>query len=219
MSKTKSLTKISEILPEGLSEETVEQIFALVDETIKDQVSEKIGLLEAKVTAFLRTKVDQIKDQAMEELAEESEVFRNAKLFESVKSLMSLEITESDKDSAVNDISTQFSELQEEFDLVVKNTEQVLLENEKLKNAVKVLNTRNKQLTESVKTLNEEKEQLLEEVTELEASEEMDFESSEKAIIFSKAEKINEGKEFNDLYVENQFLTKEVLEANRLLAN
>ena len=63
-----NLKDIANILPEGLDESTVETIFELVDSTINEQVSEKIGLLEAKVNAYLRTKVDQLKEQALTEL-------------------------------------------------------------------------------------------------------------------------------------------------------
>ena len=66
-----NLKDIANILPEGLDESTVETIFELVDSTINEQVSEKIGLLEAKVNAYLRTKVDQLKEQALTELSEE----------------------------------------------------------------------------------------------------------------------------------------------------
>ena len=96
------IEKISNLLPEGLNESTVTQIFEMVDSVINDQVQEKITLLEAKVNAYLRTKVDQLKEQAMAELCEESEVFRNAKLFDSVRTLMSFELNEDDEQNAVS---------------------------------------------------------------------------------------------------------------------
>ena len=77
-----NLKNIADILPEGLDESTVQAVFELVDSTINEQVAEKVGLLEAKVNAYLRTKVDRLKEQALAELSEESEVFRNARLFE-----------------------------------------------------------------------------------------------------------------------------------------
>ena len=64
------IKNIADILPEGLNESTVEAIFEMVDSTINEQVDEKIGLLEAKVSAYLRSKIDQLKDQALTELSE-----------------------------------------------------------------------------------------------------------------------------------------------------
>ena len=60
-----NIKNIADILPEGLDESTVEQIFQLVDSTINEQVAEKIGLLEARVTAYIRTKIDDLKEQAL----------------------------------------------------------------------------------------------------------------------------------------------------------
>ena len=134
-----NLENIADILPDGLTESTVEQIFQLVDSTINEQVEKQIGLLEAKVNAFLRTKIDQIKEQALVELAEENQTFRNAQLFESVRALMALELNDGDQQNALSEISDQNQELQEEFDLLTGQLNQVIEENEKLQSTVKVL--------------------------------------------------------------------------------
>ena len=52
------LKTIADILPDGLDESSVEEIFTLVDATINEQVEEKVSLLEAKVNAYLRTKIE-----------------------------------------------------------------------------------------------------------------------------------------------------------------
>ena len=129
-----NLNNIAEILPEGLDESTVEAIFGLVDSTINEQVEEKIGLLEAKVNAYLRTKIDQLKEQALAELSEENEVYRNARLFESVRTLMALELTTDDEDSALSEMTNQHGELQEEFDVLTEQVNSLVLENDKLQN-------------------------------------------------------------------------------------
>ena len=100
-----NIKNIADILPEGLDESTVEQIFQLVDSTINEQVAEKIGLLEARVTAYIRTKIDDLKEQALSELSEENEVYRNARLFESVRTLMSLELNTDDEDNALSEMT------------------------------------------------------------------------------------------------------------------
>ena len=202
-----NLKNIANILPEGLDESTVETIFELVDSTINEQVSEKIGLLEAKVTAYLRTKVDQLKEQALSELSEESEVFRNARLFESVRTLMALELNSSDEDTALSEMTSQQGELQEEFDVLTDQVNALVSENEKLQNTIKVLDSKVSITEQSVEELEGQKEQLLEEVENLEASNGEKFMSSEKAIVVSRADsEVNEERAY-----ENEFLNDEVM--------
>ena len=203
-----NIKKIADLLPEGLDESTVESIFKLVDSTINEQVQSQVRLLESKVTAYLRTKVDDLKQHALTELSEESEVFRNARLFESVRSLMTLELSDADEENAVNDITSQYGELQEEFDVLSEQINLVVDENEKLESTVKVLSDK-VSLTESQLYETEENNQhLQEEVANLEASKEEAFVSSEKAIVISKSEQeITEER----IRPENQFLTDEVM--------
>ena len=202
-----NLKNIATILPEGLSESTVEEIFSLVDSTINEQVEERINLLEAKVNAYLRMKIDELKDQALSELSEESEVFRNAKLFESVRTLMSLELSNIDEENALSEITTQQVELQEEFDVLVEQVNSLIEENENLQNTVKVLDDKVILTEQAAEDLKGQKLQLLEEVENLEASQEEAFVSSEKAIMISNSEQeINEERTPN-----NEFLTDEVM--------
>ena len=170
-----NLKNIAEILPEGLDESTVDAIFGLVDSTINEQVEEKIGLLEAKVNAYLRTKVDQLKEQALAELSEESEVYRNARLFESVRTLMALELNSDDDENALSEMTSQHGELQEEFDVLTDQVNNLVLENEKLQNTVKVLDNKLNITEQSVVDLEGQKSQLLEEVENLEASKDEAF--------------------------------------------
>ena len=199
--------KFAEILPEGLSESTVESIFSLVDSTINEQVEDKISLLEAKVNAYLRQKIDQLKEQALTELGEENELFRNAKLFESVRTLMSLELNDMDQENAISEVTSQAGELQEEFDVLTEQVDMLVVENDKLQNTVKVLNDKLLLSEGSVEELEGQNGQLLEEVENLQASKEEAFVSSERAIVVSNSEKeINEERTF-----ENEFLTDEVM--------
>ena len=203
-----NLENIANILPEGLDESTVQSVFELVDSTINEQVAEKVGLLEAKVNAYLRTKIDQLKQQALNELSEESEVFRNARLFESVRTLMALELNGDDEENALSEMTEQHGELQEEFDVLTEQVNQLALQNEKLQNTVKVLNDKVSLTEGSVESLEQEKGQLLEEIQNLSAEREEAFKSSEQAVIVSRADKeINEEKSFP----ENDFLTPEVM--------
>lgn len=203
------LNKISEILPEGLTEEAVEQIFGLVDNTINEQVEKQIRMLEAKVNAYLRTKVDQLKDQALMELSEENEMYRNARLFESVRSLMAFELNDQDEDNALSDVSKQHAELQEEFELLTGQLEEVLNENQNLENTVRALSGKVSITEGKVAELEGDKAQLLSEVENLEASLEEGFTSSEKAVVVSKADL--EVAEPRTPKTDNEFITEEAL--------
>ena len=200
---------IADILPEGLDESTVNEIFTMVDSVINEQVGEKIKLLEARVNAYLRTKVDQLKEQALSELAEENEVFRNARLFESVRTLMALELNNNDDETALSEMTSQLGETQEEFDVLVEQFNSAVEENEKLQNTIKVLDNKVSLTENAVTELSEEKEQLLNEVENLEASKEEAFVSSEQAVIISNADR-----EINEERTQthgNEFLTDEVM--------
>jgi hypothetical protein len=180
-----NLKNIADILPEGLDESTVQAVFELVDSTINEQVAEKVGLLEAKVNAYLRTKVDRLKEQALAELSEENEVFRNARLFESVRTLMALELNGADEDNALS-----------------------VVENEKLQGTIKVLNDKVSISEGVVEQLEGHKAQLLEEVENLVAARDEAFASSEQAVVVSQADvEINESK----TQTGNEFLTDEVM--------
>lgn len=203
-----NLKNIANILPDGLDESTVQAVFELVDSTINEQVAEKVGLLEAKVNAYLRTKVDRLKEQALAELSEESEVFRNARLFESVRTLMALELNTDDEDNALSEITSQHGELQEEFDVLTNQLNALVVENEKLQGTVKVLNDKVSIQENAVEELEGHKVQLLEEVENLVAARDEAFASSEQAVVVSQADvEINESKTRTG----NEFLTDEVM--------
>ena len=203
-----NLKNIADILPEGLDESTVQAVFELVDSTINEQVAEKVGLLEAKVNAYLRTKVDRLKEQALAELSEENEVFRNARLFESVRTLMALELNGADEDNALSEMTSQYGELQEEFDVLTDHVNALVVENEKLQGTIKVLNDKVSISEGAVEQLEGHKAQLLEEVENLVAARDEAFASSEQAVVVSQADvEINEWK----TQTGNEFLTDEVM--------
>jgi chromosome segregation ATPase len=185
----KKLTNIAEILPEGLDESTVEKIFTLVDSVINEQVESKVKLLEAKVNAFLRTKIDQLKEQAITELAEENEVFRNAKLFESVRTLMTLELSENDESNLVSEMKDQSSQLEEEVTVLSEQINKLVLENDKLQNTIKVLSNKVNLSEQKTRKLEKDRMKLVEEVRNLEASQDEPFVSSEKAVLISESER------------------------------
>jgi hypothetical protein len=204
------ITDINELLPDGLSEDTVEKIFSLVDSTINEQVEKQSTILESRVNAYLRNKIDQIKEQAMVELAEESDLFRNAQLFESVRTLMSFELNKDDDETVVAGVTSELSELQEEFNVLLSQVNTLVEANDSLELTVTALQVREQNISEEVETLFDNNSLLAEQVVELEAALSEEFESSEKAVVISKADaQINEESEVKEY--DNPFINAEVM--------
>lgn len=201
------MQNIASLLPEGLSEEAIKDIASLVSETITQQVEEKVGILEAKVNSFLRTKINNLKDHALAELEQENPVFRNARLFESVRTMMSLELNTEDDNNAVSVVGAQKQELEEEVDVLTQELNRVLLENETLQTNVQLLSDKQSLLENSVTDIGEENAHLTEEIKDLEASQVKPFKSSEKALIVSEAD----GGSHQRTNYQNEFLTDEVM--------
>ena len=88
-----NINKIVEKLPDGLSESGVEEVASLIDEVVEERVSEEIKVLESKVKAFLRTKLDELKDTARRELEADDKLVRSSKVFEAIKNKVFSEFT------------------------------------------------------------------------------------------------------------------------------
>tara|TARA_R110002153_G_scaffold177658_3_gene330845 strand:+ start:211 stop:852 length:642 start_codon:yes stop_codon:yes gene_type:complete len=205
MKKTKEeqTLPIAELLPEGLSEAAINEVAELVNNVICEQVEEKTLQLEAKVKGFLRARVDELKDQAVRELHEEDETIRNASLFESVKTLMALELKKDDEDNVISDLVQEQREVEGEVDILMEELRKSFEETEKLETSLKALGKK-------VGKLEGDRAKLLEAVSVLEESKEKPFKSSEKAVIISEDvdnKKITKSnpRAFND------FLTPEVM--------
>ena len=177
--KTEHTLPIAELLPEGLSEAAITEIAALVNNVITEQVDEKILELEAKVKGFMRSRVDELKDQALRELHEEDETVRNASLFESVKTLMALELRKDDEDNAISDLVQEQEEFAAEVTILTEELRKSFEETEKMETSVKAL-------TQKIDKLEEDKETLLEAVDVLEESKDLPFKSSERAVIIAE---------------------------------
>ena len=177
--KTEHTLPIAELLPEGLSEAAITEIAALVNNVITEQVDEKILELEAKVKGFMRSRVDELKDQALRELHEEDETVRNASLFESVKTLMALELKKDDEDNAISDLVQEQEEFAAEVTILTEELRKSFEETEKMETSVKAL-------TQKIDKLEEDKETLLEAVDVLEESKNLPFKSSERAVIIAE---------------------------------
>jgi len=197
---------ISELLPEGLTEETVEEIATLVGRVISEEVEDRIKDLENKVHGFLRLKIDEVKSHALGELEQENETFKNARIFESLKALMALELNSGDEDTAITQTRKEFDEIQEENNVLVSELNLALTETSKLENTLRVL-------SEKIELLEDEKYTLQESVEELEESARLPFESNERAVVISEQIDVDHT-EVMDKVVEtrgNEFLNEEMM--------
>tara|TARA_Y100000310_G_scaffold61308_1_gene56581 strand:+ start:271 stop:897 length:627 start_codon:yes stop_codon:yes gene_type:complete len=200
----KKVKTIADLLPEGLEESTVTEIAKVVDSIIEEEVSERMSLLEGKVHAYFRTHIDDLKDHALRELEEENDTFRNARLFEELRSFMSLELSQGDEDNAVASMSKDINEAKEELSVMGEELNKSLVENEKLENTLKILSAKKELLDESMKNLENEKMSLEE---SLEEAKEVPFKSSEKAVIIAE----NIAHQRTPISDDNEFLTKDMM--------
>ena len=201
-SKNEQTLPIAELLPEGLSESAIGEIATLVNNVITEQVEEKTHELESKVKGFIRSRIDVLKDQAIRELTEENETMKNASLFESVKTLMSLELNKNDEGNAISDLVEEQKEFEAEVEVLTE-------ELRKSFGATERAETLAKALTNKVEKLEEDKATLLEAVEVLEESKDRPFKSSEKAVIIG--EDVDKKKEADERIVYNDLLTPEVM--------
>tara|TARA_R110002020_G_scaffold163895_1_gene350084 strand:+ start:6673 stop:7305 length:633 start_codon:yes stop_codon:yes gene_type:complete len=170
---------IASLLPEGLTEETVEEIATLVSEVISEEVEGKLHDLESKVHGFLRMKIDEVKSHAIKELEQENETFKNARIFESLKALMSLELNNDDENTAITQTKREFDEIQEENEVLVRELNNSLTENSKLENTLRVLSGK-------VEILEDERSDLQEALVSVEESAKLPFISNERAVVISE---------------------------------
>ena len=205
MAKSKAKS-IADLLPEGLSEETVDNIASLVTSVVEEQVEDRMKVLDAKVHAYLRMKIDEVKEQALTELEYENDTFRNARLFENLKSYMAVEMSRTDEASTINALTEANESTMEEVAVLTEEMSTILVENNKLEQTLVVL-------TDKIKNLEGEKDVLQEEVAVLEEVKEQPFKSSEEALVIS--DDVDKGSA-NQRVQNNEFLTEEVLRLSNL---
>ena len=194
------IKKIVEKLPEGLSENGLEEVASIIDEVVEERVSEEIKMLESKVKAFLRTKLDELKDTARRELEVDDPIVRSSKVFEAIKTLVASEIESADVESAVSFHEQHNEELTKEVDLLRTQLDEAV----RAKGMVETkMEKQSSKLTKLSEALDDEREKV-----------EMPFKSSESAIIIS-----NEShgvKSLPENSVENFFLNEDVIRLSQL---
>ena len=204
----KKIQDITQLLPEGITEETINEIAGVMQDLIEQRVQEEVGELSNKVFAYLSMKRQQIQEAALEELHESNDVYRDAQRFRELMGFMSVEFRPEYIDSESERRLSQASELQEDNEVLARELSESLREQDRLAKTIQLLESKVSKrereiesLNESVQTLAEEKEAML-------------FESTEQAVVVTN----NVDEEVEDEQLEsmgNQFLTEEMLKLMR----
>ena len=204
------MNDIAQLLPEGLSEDAVTEIAQLVDQTISEQVGEAVKSLESKVVAFIRTNVEELKEQAVRELELENDTFRNAKLFESMRSMMAVELKEEDEATAITSVVCENKNLEEESHFLTSELDKYMTESTRLESIIEAQSNKINKLEKREHRVLEQAQVLQEATKRLEENGPKPFKSSEKAQIVShnRDEKDQVTKERT---VPNEFLNESIL--------
>ena len=203
MDKNK-IEDIAQLLPEGITEETIVEIAGVMQGLIEQRVQEEVSELTDKVFAYLSMKRQQIQEAALEELHESNDVYRDAQRFRELMGFMSVEFRPEYIDAESEKRLSEASELVEDNEVLARELTESLKEQERLAKTIQLLESKVSKrereiesLNESVQTLAEEKETML-------------FESTEQAVVVTN----NVDEEVEDEQLEsigNQFLTEEML--------
>ena len=170
--KENKLDKLSDLLPDNLSEDNLNQIATLISDFINEEVSERIKLLEAKTMAFIRGNIDLLKEQAESEITEESELYRDAMQFRKLQDILG--VTEVKEPEVNEEVET----LKEENAILIQQINNLIPEINKYKTLAKKYKSTSVHLKEQLVPLSEQVETLLDT--------RRPFKSSEKALILAE---------------------------------
>ena len=107
----KKIEDIAQLLPEGITEETIVEIAGVMQDLIEERVQEEVGDLTDKVFAYLSMKRQQIQESALEELHESNDVYRDAQRFRELMGYMAVEYRPEHIDAESEKRLTSASEL------------------------------------------------------------------------------------------------------------
>jgi len=207
MDKNK-IEDIAQLLPEGITEETVVEIAGVMSDLIEQRVQEEVSELTDKVFAYLSMKRQQIQEAALEELHESNDVYRDAQRFRELMGYMSVEYRPEYIDAESEKRLSEASELQSDNELLARELSESLKEQDRLAKTIQLLESKVSKREREIESLNESVHSLSEE------KEAMLFESTEQAVVITN----NVDEEVEDEQLEsigNQFLTEEMLKLMR----
>ena len=180
MSQNKEvLDSVAQYLPEGLDEDTLQKVSELVAVIIEQRVEERVEDLTTKVQSFIRGNIEKLKEQAIKELELQNETFRNAQMFETVRSMFSLENTNQDELNGMEALASLGEQQEEKNFALLRQVDKLLKENVGLKRKSKISNDKNIKLEEA---LTEVKTQVI----DLKESTSAERQLSDTAIVISE---------------------------------
>ena len=144
------LDSVAQYLPEGLDEATLQKVSELVAVIIEQRVEERVGDLTTKVQSFIRGNIEKLKEQAIKELELTNETFRNAQMFETVRSMFSLENTNQDELNGMEALATLGEQQEEKNVALLRQVGKLLKENVGLKRKSKISNDKTTKLEEAL---------------------------------------------------------------------
>ena len=200
----KKIEDISQLLPEGITEETISEIAGVMQDLIEERVQEEVGELADKVFAYLSMKRQQIQEAALEELHESNDVYRDAQRFRELMGFMAVEFRPEHIDAESERRLAEASNLQEDNEILARELSDSLREQDRLAKTIQLLESKVANRESEISSLNESIQSLAEE------KEAMLFESTEQAVVITN----NVDEEVKDEQLEsigNQFLTEEML--------
>lgn len=202
MEDTKN-TDLASLLPEGVTEETISQIAEAMRSMVEARVQEEVEALTDKVYGYLSMKRDSIKEAALEELNEESQIHRDAAKFQELLGYMAIEHRPEFIDAQAQKKLDEATELVDDNTVLANELTLALKEQERLTKKVQLLEgqvTKRESevasLTESVQALEADKEATL-------------FESTEQAVVITN--NVDEEVQEEIETLGNTFLTEEML--------
>lgn len=157
MSQSKNiLDSVAEYLPEGLDESTLEKVSELVAVIIEQRVEEQVSDLSTKVQSFIRGNIEKLKEQALKELELENDTFRNAQMFETVRSMFALENNNQDELHGMEVLASLGEQQEEKNQALLRQVDKLLKENVNLKRKSKVATDKSIKLEETMQAVQSE---------------------------------------------------------------
>jgi hypothetical protein len=138
MAKTNKMEEIAKLLPENLDESVAIEIANLVSEKITEEVEKVKADLTLKTTSFIRGQIEKLKEHALKELEMENDTVRNAAMYEHLKAIMAIEVGPEDEVNAVNMMALEQTNLEKNLKVITEELQNVLTENNKFKNVIKI---------------------------------------------------------------------------------
>ena len=210
MSQSKNiLDSVAEYLPEGLDESTLEKVSELVAVIIKQRVEEQVSDLSTKVQSFIRGNIEKLKEQALKELELENDTFRNAQMFETVRSMFALENNNQDELHGMEVLASLGEQQEEKNQALLRQVNKLLKENVNLKRKSKVATDKSIKLEETMQSVQKD-------LINLQDSSNAERKLSETALVISEDNfKVKEAEEkLNENHAShgNEWINQGVLE-------